>query len=205
MTRTALLCLMVVFASSPLARDAFGWGAVRGPYGGAAYRGPMGGTAVRGPYGAGAYRGPYGGAAVRGPYGGTAYRAPTAVYRGGTYYGGTTVVTPGVGVAAGVAVGAAAGAAAASSAYAAPSYNYYPPPYYYPPGSNPGVAQQPAQAAPTQGQVAAIRQACRADYQAHCASVPTGGSAALACLQQNAQSLSAPCQQALGAVGGATP
>lgn len=57
--------------------------------------------------------------------------------------------------------------------------------------------------APSQAQVAAIRQACRADYQAHCASVPTGGSAALNCLQQNMASLSAPCQRAVGAVGGA--
>jgi hypothetical protein len=57
--------------------------------------------------------------------------------------------------------------------------------------------------APSQAQAAAIRQACRADYQAHCASVPTGGSAALTCLQQNMASLSAPCRQAVGAVGGA--
>jgi hypothetical protein len=61
----------------------------------------------------------------------------------------------------------------------------------------PGWAQQP-----TQAQANAIRQSCRADYQSHCASVPTGGSAALACLQQNASSLSPPCQQALAAVGG---
>jgi hypothetical protein len=54
----------------------------------------------------------------------------------------------------------------------------------------------------TQAQTNAIRQACRGDYQTYCSSVPTGGSAALACLQQNAQSLSAPCQQAVGAVGG---
>ncbi len=61
----------------------------------------------------------------------------------------------------------------------------------------PAAAQQP-----TQAQASAIRQACRADYQANCAGVPTGGSAALACLQQNAANLSPPCQQALGAVGG---
>ena len=58
---------------------------------------------------------------------------------------------------------------------------------------------------PTQAQIGAIRQACRADYQAYCSSVPTGGSAALACLRQNAQTLSAPCQRAVAAVGGATP
>lgn len=60
----------------------------------------------------------------------------------------------------------------------------------------PAPAQQP-----TQAQANAIRQACRADYQAHCASVPTGGSASLACLQQNAASLSPGCQGALAAVG----
>src|SRR6202011_2221339 len=54
---------------------------------------------------------------------------------------------------------------------------------------------------PSQAQSNAIRQACRADYQSHCASVPTGGSAALQCLQQNAASLSAPCQEALSAGG----
>jgi hypothetical protein len=61
----------------------------------------------------------------------------------------------------------------------------------------PALAQQP-----TSAQAGAIRQACRSDYQAHCASVPTGGSAALACLQQNAASLSPGCQQAVKAVGG---
>jgi hypothetical protein len=57
------------------------------------------------------------------------------------------------------------------------------------------LAQQPSQA-----QANAIRQACRADYQAHCADVPTGGSASLACLQQNAASLSPGCQHALSAI-----
>lgn len=61
----------------------------------------------------------------------------------------------------------------------------------------PALAQQP-----TQAQANAIKQACRADYQAHCADVPTGGSAALACLQQNAPSLSHGCQTALSAVSG---
>lgn len=66
--------------------------------------------------------------------------------------------------------------------------------------AGPALAQQP-----TQAQANAIRQACRADYQTHCANVPTGGSAALSCLQQNASSLSPGCQTALGAVshGGA--
>jgi hypothetical protein len=59
----------------------------------------------------------------------------------------------------------------------------------------PALAQQP-----TQAQANAIRQACRSDYQTYCADVPTGGSAALSCLQQNASSLSPGCQTALGAV-----
>jgi hypothetical protein len=62
------------------------------------------------------------------------------------------------------------------------------------------IAQQP-----THAQISAIRQGCRADYQTYCASVPTGGSAALACLQQNAQSLSTPCRQAVGAATGSAP
>jgi len=61
-------------------------------------------------------------------------------------------------------------------------------------------AQQPSQA-----QVNAIRQSCRTDYQSYCASVPAGGSAALNCLKENMQSLSGPCQQAVGAVAGAAP
>jgi hypothetical protein len=64
------------------------------------------------------------------------------------------------------------------------------------------VGGAPAQQ-PTQAQVNAIRQACRGDYQTYCASVPAGGSAALACLTQNAQSLSPPCQRAVKAVGAA--
>src|SRR5262245_26535023 len=61
-------------------------------------------------------------------------------------------------------------------------------------------AQQPSQA-----QVNAIRQACRSDYMAHCSSVPTGGAAALQCLQQHASSMSGGCQQALNAIKSAAP
>jgi Cysteine rich repeat len=56
------------------------------------------------------------------------------------------------------------------------------------------VAQQP-----TQAQANAIRQSCHSDYQAHCASVPTGESAALQCLRENMASLSPGCQSAVGA------
>jgi hypothetical protein len=62
----------------------------------------------------------------------------------------------------------------------------------------PAVAQQA-----TQAQQNAIRQACPADYQAHCANVPAAGKAAFACLQRNVASLSPACQQAVRAVGAA--
>jgi hypothetical protein len=61
----------------------------------------------------------------------------------------------------------------------------------------PAMAQQP-----TPAQTSAIKQACSGDYQSYCGSVPPGGSAALQCLQSNAASLSAPCQQALSALSG---
>ncbi len=55
---------------------------------------------------------------------------------------------------------------------------------------------------PGSAQVAAIRSACRADYQKTCAGVPTGGAAALNCLETNKSKLSAGCQQAVNAAGG---
>ena len=54
--------------------------------------------------------------------------------------------------------------------------------------------------APTDAQRSAIRSACRADYQANCASVPPGGMASLQCLQKNMSSLSPSCQAAVRAV-----
>jgi hypothetical protein len=55
---------------------------------------------------------------------------------------------------------------------------------------------------PSSAQVAAVRSACRSDYQKACASVPTGGAAALNCLKKNESKLSAGCQQAVNAAGG---
>jgi Cysteine rich repeat len=55
---------------------------------------------------------------------------------------------------------------------------------------------------PTQAQTNAIKQSCRADYQARCSSVPTGGAAALNCLQGHLADLSPGCQTAVSAVGG---
>jgi hypothetical protein len=58
---------------------------------------------------------------------------------------------------------------------------------------------------PSSAQVAAIRSACRTDYQKVCAGVPTGGAPALQCLEKNKSKLSGNCQQAVNAAsGGAT-
>jgi hypothetical protein len=54
--------------------------------------------------------------------------------------------------------------------------------------------------APTDAQRNAIRSQCRADYQAHCASIPPGGEASLQCLEKNMSSLSSGCQSAVRAV-----
>jgi hypothetical protein len=59
------------------------------------------------------------------------------------------------------------------------------------------AAQQPSQA-----QINTIKQSCRSDYMNVCASVPTGGRAALQCLQQHQSNVSASCQDALSAIGG---
>jgi hypothetical protein len=67
-------------------------------------------------------------------------------------------------------------------------------------GAGPAASQ-----APTDAQKNAIRSACRSDYQAHCANVAPGGQASFACLQQNYSSLSAPCQNAVGAIAGGPP
>jgi Cysteine rich repeat len=55
---------------------------------------------------------------------------------------------------------------------------------------------------PSDAQVAAIRSSCRSDYPNVCAGVPTGGEAALQCLEKNKAKVSAPCQQAVNAAGG---
>jgi hypothetical protein len=66
--------------------------------------------------------------------------------------------------------------------------------------SGTAAAQQP-----TAAQASAIRQACRSDYMANCSGVPTGGAAALQCLQQNAANVSPGCRQALQAASGSSP
>ena len=59
---------------------------------------------------------------------------------------------------------------------------------------------------PSSAQIGAIRSACRSDYPKVCAGVPTGGAAALQCLEKNQSKVSAGCQRAVAAVsGGAVP
>jgi Cysteine rich repeat len=68
------------------------------------------------------------------------------------------------------------------------------------------IAGSAAAQKPSPAQISAVRTACRADYQTHCAEVPTGGAPALACLQKNLASLSTSCQHAVNsAVGGLSP
>jgi len=65
----------------------------------------------------------------------------------------------------------------------------------------PPIAAAPADK-PSDAQVAAIRGACRTDYPNLCATVPTGGAAALQCLENNKAKLSAACEKAVAAVSG---
>src|SRR5260370_40816414 len=66
----------------------------------------------------------------------------------------------------------------------------------------PKAAESTAAKKPSDAQVAAIRSACRSDYQKVCAGVPTGGAPALQCLEKNKSKLSAGCAQAVAAAGG---
>ncbi len=55
---------------------------------------------------------------------------------------------------------------------------------------------------PTQAQRNAVKSACQRDFMAQCSGVTPGGAMALSCLQQHNTALSAPCQQAVAALGG---
>jgi hypothetical protein len=68
----------------------------------------------------------------------------------------------------------------------------------------PEAAASPAAKKPSGAQLSAIRSACRSDYQRSCADVPTGGAAALSCLEKHKSTLSQGCQQAVSAVGGSS-
>jgi cysteine rich repeat protein len=59
------------------------------------------------------------------------------------------------------------------------------------------AAASPVTKKPSSAQVSAIRSACRSDYQKSCAGVPTGGAAALSCLEKHKSELSQDCQQAV--------
>jgi hypothetical protein len=72
------------------------------------------------------------------------------------------------------------------------------------PATAPKAAASTAAKKPSDAQVAAIRSACRSDYQKVCAGVPTGGAPALQCLEKNKAKVSAPCQQAVNAASGGT-
>lgn len=67
-----------------------------------------------------------------------------------------------------------------------------------------GLAGTASAQQPTQAQAGAIKQSCRSDYQSFCSSVPTGGSAALQCLQGHISNVSPSCQTALNAIGGSS-
>jgi hypothetical protein len=58
---------------------------------------------------------------------------------------------------------------------------------------------------PNSAQIAAIRSACRSDYQKVCAGVPTGGAPALQCLEKNKSRVSAGCATAVSAAASGAP
>ncbi|MDP3694049.1 cysteine rich repeat-containing protein [Bradyrhizobium sp.] len=91
--------------------------------------------------------------------------------------------------------------AAAPKAAAAPAAAATAKPATATPATAPKAAASPAKQ-PTDAQAAAIRSACRSDYQKVCAGVPTGGAPALQCLEKNKAKVSAPCARAVAAAGG---
>ena len=96
--------------------------------------------------------------------------------------------------------------AAAPKAGAAPAAPRPAKPAAAAPATAPKAAASTTAGKPTNAQVAAIRSACRSDYQKVCAGVPTGGAPALQCLEKNKAKVSAPCEQAINAAsGGAAP
>jgi len=99
------------------------------------------------------------------------------------------------------AVNAIEPAAAAPKAESAPAPAAPAPAKAAAPAAAPKAAAATS-AKPTDAQTAAIRSACRSDYQKNCASVPPGGAASLQCLQKSMPKLSPSCQKAVSAVGG---
>jgi hypothetical protein len=70
------------------------------------------------------------------------------------------------------------------------------------PAAAPKAAASAPAKKPSSAQVAAIRSACRSDYQKVCAGVPTGGAPALECLEKNKSKVSASCEKAVSAASG---
>src|SRR5262245_22114154 len=109
-----------------------------------------------------------------------------------------SAISPAAPASAGVPARAPASATVATAA---------PPPPAPPPTMQAAPAAPPAAAPPAavgnpnraQRQIAGatIRRACSADYRVHCAGIPAGGSASIACLKRNARTLSRGCLQAL--------
>src|SRR3984957_4301531 len=94
-------------------------------------------------------------------------------------------------------------APAAPKADSAPATEAVKPAAESAPPPAPKAAASAASKKPSSAQIAAIRSACRSDYQENCAGVPTGGAAALSCLEKNKANLSASCQKAVSAASGA--
>jgi hypothetical protein len=99
---------------------------------------------------------------------------------------------------------AAAASAPASAPAAAPpqvTQPALPPVMQAAPAAPPTMQAAPAARKPgpaqRQAEARAVGQACRADYRVHCAGIPPGGSASIACLRRNARTLSRGCLQAL--------
>jgi hypothetical protein len=102
------------------------------------------------------------------------------------------------------AISPAPAPAVAAAPAAPPAAPAAPPqmPQLAPPPTQPAPVAAPAAApktSPAQRQAAAraIAQACRGDYRTHCAGIPPGGSAAIACLKRSARTLSRGCLTAL--------
>ncbi|HET7805918.1 MAG TPA: cysteine rich repeat-containing protein [Pseudolabrys sp.] len=101
----------------------------------------------------------------------------------------------------------AAAAAPATAPATAPAAAATPPPQTTQPAPPPVMQAAPAASgaaaarkpspAQRQAEVKAISRACRADYRVHCAGIPPGGSASVACLKRNVRTLSRDCLQAL--------
>jgi hypothetical protein len=70
------------------------------------------------------------------------------------------------------------------------------------PAAAPKTAASTTTKKPSSAQIAAIRSACRSDYQKVCAGVPTGGAPALQCLERNKSKVSASCEKAVSAASG---